>query len=1020
MGDKIVIGPITKGLRNDVTPFNIDNDSFPVLLNAYQWRGRIKRKRGTSLFGRLTRKPMGLFGAGVSYYLSLGNTDGAGALTVNLISLFSLEVNASITPSSLSIRIGAQTFTDDGKGNLSNGAGGLGTINYATGALTLQTAPALITTAAYILFSYYPGMPVLGLEPFVLDSSDIPHEIGFDQTYAYNMSLAYPYTIHSVSYYWNPASTTYNSIAYTQKTDWTAVNWNLANYQQIWTTNYQGAMWATPGISSPFSVTNIGMQFKPCATIAYVSATQLTITITEAAASLVVGDWVFINEVTGTNNYTVNFQTGFVTASANAAGTTTLTVRFPWAVIAAMGPYSNGILQYLTASSNSAKDCLRWYNGDPVSSATPPVFATSGGWVNFSPPLLSGPNSPLIIEDLPSAQYYLIGARMIVPFKDRLLFFGPVLQTSTGVPIYLQDTVIYSQNGTPYYTCSFDGTATNATISPTTAFTAFVVPSNQSSSPASYFEDVNGFGGFISAGYARPITSVSPNEDALIIGFADRQARLLYTGNDIVPFNFYIINSELGSDATFSSITLDRGVLSIGGRGIILTSQISSQRVDLEIPDEIFRISLLNSGARRICAQRDFISEWIYFTIPSDNSITIYPSRTLQYNYREDTWAIFHESYTTYGTIRKSDGDTWATLTDVTWDTWTTPWNSGISEALEPTVIGGNQQGFILERASSSEGATDEATSLYIQSIIANVVTSPSHGLDGDYIVVTGCLGTIGSLVNGKIFSATRIDENTFYLDPAIGTGTYLGGGLITRLYVPEIQTRQFPVAWDMARKTRLGPQQYLLSRTPRSQITLYIYLSQDNSNPYNYGPIVPNDHVENSSLIYSTILYTCPEGTNLGLTPANINLQMVTASTQSQIWHRVNTSLIGDTVQLGFTISDAQMRAYYESGTAVDITGVTQASPCVLTCSSNFPVGALIKIEDVEGMTELNFVEDDYNYYEVLAVDATTVTINVDSTGFGAYTTGGTAVEVALQNAQQEVEIHSIILDVQPSMVLA
>jgi hypothetical protein len=37
----------------------------------------------------------------------------------------------------------------------------------------------------------------------------------------------------------------------------------------------------------------------------------------------------------------------------------------------------------------------------------------------------------------------------------------------------------------------------------------------------------------------------------------------------------------------------------------------------------------------------------------------------------------------------------------------------------------------------------------------------------------------------------------------------------------------------------------------------------------------------------------------------------MPTASqnNQGQIWHRQNTSLLGDTVQVGFTMSDAQMR---------------------------------------------------------------------------------------------------------------
>ena len=116
-----------------------------------------------------------------------------------------------------------------------------------------------------------------------------------------------------------------------------------------------------------------------------------------------------------------------------------------------------------------------------------------------------------------------------------------------------------------------------------------------------------------------------------------------------------------------------------------------------------------------------------------------------------------------------------------------------------------------------------------------------------------------------------------------------------------------------MSRKTRLNFQQYLLTRTPNGQITLFIYLSQNEVGPealgYNAGPIVPDISTQNNSLIYSSVLYTCPESTNLGLTPANTNLQMVTAFAQQQIWHRINTSLLGDTVQLGFTMSDAQMR---------------------------------------------------------------------------------------------------------------
>jgi hypothetical protein len=193
-----------------------------------------------------------------------------------------------------------------------------------------------------------------------------------------------------------------------------------------------------------------------------------------------------------------------------------------------------------------------------------------------------------------------------------------------------------------------------------------------------------------------------------------------------------------------------------------------------------------------------------------------------------------------------------------------------------------------------------------------NRVYSPNHCLNnGDYIVINGALGTV--IVNGKVFKVFNCNEDGFSLDPPITTGTYMGSGLIQRMYIPLIQTKQFQPSWGLSRKTRINFQQYLLSTTQNAQITLLIYLSQNTVGigalPYNLGPIVPDPNAENNALVYSTILYTCPESTNLGLTPANTNLQMVTAIAQQQIWHRINTSLLGDTVQVGFTLSDFQMR---------------------------------------------------------------------------------------------------------------
>lgn len=895
MGEKLIVGPVDRGLRTDREPFNVDNDSFPTLINAYQWRGRVKRKRGTELLGRLSR--------------FLGTTNGAGALTVTI-------APTPITSGIVSFTVGTDIFTDPGGASpvtlITNGAGS-GTLDRATGVLTI-TGSQLNTAVIE-----FPSLPVMGLRDLTININQFPGTIAFDTKYSYNITPAIPATIYDVSFYKNPLVDPTNLPGYVRKGTPTPTTWNGQDYQQFWTTNYQGAFWATNGIatnSGIFNVSNIGMQFGAITGMTITSAIgpngPSIVNLTIVGNPLVIGDFVFINEVVyAAPNLTnsINFQTGYVTNVVGAV----VTVEFPDAFLT--GVYaSGGIAQYLTNRSDATKDCIRWYDGDPTNgSPTAPTYGTNNGWVNFMPPLSRNIFS---IINTPERQFYLVGARGIVPFKDRLLFLGPVIQASTGNPIYLQDTIIYSQNGTPFYTATFTGDPSLAT----TTFFQILVPDNQTATPNAYWADQTGFGGAISAGVDQPIVTFSPNQDALIVGFDRIQTRVIYTENDIVPFNFYLINSELGSSSTFSSINMDKGVLTRGNRGFIITNQVEARRIDLDIPDQVFELSLVNNGTERVTAQRDFINEWVYFTYSSNEVSYKFPNQTLQFNYRDNSWAIFNECFTTYGQFRPASGWTWSTigLKYPTWSVWNDPWDSGQSTLLQAQVIGGNQQGFVLIR---SDG-TGEANSLTIQNLVTNTVTCPNHCLNtGDYIIISGVQGTIASQVNNQIFSVAATTTNTFVLNPSVPGGTYLGGGLIKRMYVPFIQTKAFPVAWNMGRKTRLGPQQYLFSTTPNGQIQLLIFLSQTTSpntvNPqiaYNNSPVVPSTNVINNALVYSTVLYTCPESTNLGLTAANTNLQMIAdpqtgITQQQQIWHRMNTSLIGDTVQIGFTLSDSQMR---------------------------------------------------------------------------------------------------------------
>lgn len=905
MGEKIVVGiPSDRGLKTDVLPFIVDNNSFPTLVNAYQWRGRVKRKRGTSLLGRLQRS--GITATGVST---------PSPISFNLFTFLSItQPNAAIVPGSISITLGPETYVDNGNGTLTGAPTGNAVVNYSNGNITITTAQGSGNPLT-ITLNYYPDLPVMGLEDFAPQFTNFAGTIAFDTKYSYNINTNAPYTITDVSYYKNPVANGTTMPGYVAKTTPTPTTWNGQDYQQFWTTNYQGAFWATNGINVPFSISNIGMQYKPIVAVTVTSGGPPAIVNLQITAhGLVVGDFLFINEVLTTTG--INFQTGYVITVVDANN---VTVEFPFAIIATNG--TGGIAQYLTNRSSTTVDCIRWYDGDPTTLNSPL------GWVNFAPPLSEDNYS---IAGLPPAKYYLAGARMIVPFKDRLLFIGPVVQTSAaGSQVYLQDTIIYSQNGTAFYTASYTNKPNAAIDTPVSAnivFNPLLVPVNQTATSPAYFEDQTGFAGFLTAGVDEAITTSSSNEDVLILGFRTIQARLVYSGNDIIPFNLFLINSEYGSASTFSIVNMDRGVITRGSRGYIITSQTQCERVDLEIPDQVFQISLDNNGTERFTAQRDFLNEWVYFTYPSDQVTYKFPNQTLFFNYRDNTYALFNESYTTYGLFRRTSGLTWATLpSNWTWSSWNSPWNSGDSTLFQPEVIAGNQQGFVMFKDDES---TEEGNSLYIQNISSSTVTAPDHCLNnGDYIIISGALGTVGTQVNGLIFSVTKATTNTFVLNPPIAGGTYIGAGVIKRMYVPFIQTKQFPVAWGMGRKTRLGPQQYLLTTTNNGQITLQIYLSQNNASPYNAGTIVPAfipQYPENSGLIYSSLLYTCPESTNLGLTPANINLQMVTGISQQQIWHRMNTSLIGDTVQIGFTMNDAQMRdvAFKSQFTEIEIHG--------------------------------------------------------------------------------------------------
>ena len=916
MSSKIFIGNFPKGLDQYRTAFFIDNNSFPTLYNFYSFCGRARKKRGTVLVGRLALQ--------LNPSITL---DGTGAYNL----LTGLEASSALVQGAFSYSNGGITFTDDGKGNIVSSATMMnaGTINYATGALLIPSQAGNTLTGSY---SYYPGLAVVGLEDFIATSFEYPLLLAFDKKYSYQISAGSGSgRFYATNYYKNPETAQVPSYytGYISKTTSTTTSftWSAPDSQQFWTTNYLGALWATN--NSP------GMQLQAINSVANVamSTTKLTITVVNSPA--IVGDFVWINEITGltqSGTNSINNQAGYVIVQTGAnPGTKTLTVEFPNANFVS-DTYSGGIIQYLTNSVPGGGDGIRWYDGDPTARTGLPSTATGQGWVNFAPPLAAGSQS---IENFNSGTYpfYLVGALAIVPFKDRLLFLSPQIQTSAQylasvAPTILYDTVIWSWNGTPYYTASYDGNLPLAEVlydSIITPGTGVMVTTVQGAGPFAYYTNQTGYGGYLSAGIDQEIFTVNNNEDVLLIGFSNKQTRFVYSGNDLNPFSFYLINSEYGSTSTFSTVTLDRGAITLGPKGIILTTQTGSQRIDLDIPNQIFTQSNQNNASLRVSGARDFQSEWVYFSYVPNTSTVVYPTQTFFYNYRDETWAIFYENFTTHGNyyipVGGSGDYTWLTVPY----TWDEPWISGEETALNQVVIGGTPEGYVLQKGVG----TGEAVSGYISVIAtydagnATQITSYNHCVSadnplgvGDYLLLSGLLGPNASKLNGLVGQVTSvIDANNFVIDLAFPTGStdYVGGGQFARLSQPLLQTKQFPLFWEESFSVRLGVQKYLFDATVNNAVTINIYLSQDPSDVWNSGNIVPALDSVNNALVYSSIVYTCPESTNIGLTPANINLQMPVATTPNssvqQIWHRMNTSLIGNTFQIGVTLSDPQMR---------------------------------------------------------------------------------------------------------------
>lgn len=234
------------GFENYYESFLLPEKAFPLLEDAYCWRGKIKRRLGVYLLGRLRRQYVSTDPApphATLPYTPLAVTGvGNYAVADVLAGVRATEPNAEIDSTTRIIvtinRAGpATTYQDDGLGNLVLTGGGIaitsGTINYVTGALALNfVVPPGAGLTVDINLYYYPALPVMGLETEEIPNIYLEKLVPFDTKYAYQ----YNYNAQN----FEELNLSYPTV------------WGGTDAQLFWTTNY----WYTTAGDKIFWATN--------------------------------------------------------------------------------------------------------------------------------------------------------------------------------------------------------------------------------------------------------------------------------------------------------------------------------------------------------------------------------------------------------------------------------------------------------------------------------------------------------------------------------------------------------------------------------------------------------------------------------------------------------------------------------------------------------------------------------------------------------------------------------------------
>lgn len=422
---------------------------------------------------------------------------------------------------------------------------------------------------------------------------------------------------------------------------------------------------------------------------------------------------------------------------------------------------------------------------------------------------------------------YVFTARIIVVFKNRLLLLNTVENdnsTGSGVGNATQyvNRCRYSFNGSPF------------------AVNAWYEPSQFDSSG-----NTAAGAGYTDAPTEEAIVSAEFIKDRLIVYFERSTWELAYTSNEVLPFVWQKLNTELGSQSTFSTVPFDKDVLTIGNTGVHACNGSNVARIDNKIPQLIFDIfSTQASSVVRIQGIRDFDFEMVYWIFMTDtaaasNSTQSFANQVFVYNYKTGSWALNDDCFTAFGYLEQQSDVTWASSVPFTWETISGTWVSGVNEASQRQILGGTPEGFVLiidpdsARNAASMQITDMSlTAGFLTLTVINhnfpisVMENPDSGC---YILFENVVADADTMayLNNKIFQIYSVTQNTIVISGvALASITYYGGGTLARVSNIQIYSKEFNPYDKEARNVYIQRADFIVDRTINGEITVDYYPS--------------------------------------------------------------------------------------------------------------------------------------------------------------------------------------------------